>query len=121
MFYYLSGTVALVDQNLAVIDCGGVGYACHTTNYTLSRLQVGKPAKLYTYCNIREDAFDIFGFSTREEHGCFEQLLTVSGVGPKAALSILSVVSRRWTMCCCSARPAWARPRSATSSRPSWA
>jgi Holliday junction DNA helicase RuvA len=93
MFYYLSGTVALVDQNLAVIDCGGVGYACHTTNYTLSRLQVGKPAKLYTYCNIREDAFDIFGFSTREEHGCFEQLLTVSGVGPKAALSILSVVS----------------------------
>jgi len=93
MFYYLSGTVALIDQSLAVIDCGGVGYACHTTNYTLSRLQLGKSARLYTYCNIREDAFDIFGFSTREELNCFEMLLGVSGVGPKAAISILSIVS----------------------------
>ena len=93
MFYYLNGTVAVIDANLAVIDCGGVGYACHTTNYTLARLQLGKEAKLFTYCNIREDAFDIFGFSTREELGCFEMLLGVSGVGPKAALSILSVVS----------------------------
>ena len=65
MFYYLNGTVALLDANLAVIDCGGVGYACHTSNYTLARLQTGKPAKLFTYCNIKEDAFDIYGFSTR--------------------------------------------------------
>ena len=93
MFYYLNGTVTVLDQNLAVVDCGGVGYACRTTNYTLARLQLGKPAKLYTYCNIREDAFDIYGFSTREEMNCFEQLLSVSGVGPKAALAILSVVS----------------------------
>ncbi len=93
MFYYLNGTVTVLDGNLAVIDCGGVGYACRTTNYTLSRLQLGKTAKLYTYCNIREDAFDIYGFSTREEMTCFEQLLGVSGVGPKAALAILSVVS----------------------------
>ncbi len=93
MFYYLNGTVAMLDANLAVVDCGGVGYACRTTNYTLARLQLGKPAKLYTYCNIREDAFDIYGFSTREEMNCFEQLLGVSGVGPKAALAILSVVS----------------------------
>ena len=93
MFYYLNGTITLLDANLAVMDCGGVGYACHTTNYTRARLQLGKPAKLFTYCNIKEDAFDIFGFSTREELNCFEQLLGVTGVGPKAALAILSVVS----------------------------
>ena len=90
MFYYLNGTITLLDANLAVVDCGGVGYACHTTNYTLARLQLGKPAKLFTYCNIKEDAFDIFGFFTREELNCFERLLGVTGVGPKAALSILS-------------------------------
>ena len=93
MFYYLNGTITLLDANLAVVDCGGVGYACHTTNYTLARLQLGKPAKLFTYCNIKEDAFDVFGFSTREELNCFERLLGVTGVGPKAALAILSVVS----------------------------
>ena len=93
MFYYLSGTVALIDANLAVIDCGGVGYKCFTSNYTLASLQTGKPARLYTHCNIREDAFDLFGFASREELGCFERLLGVSGVGPKAALAILSVVS----------------------------
>ena len=93
MFYYLSGTVTVREAGLAVIDCGGVGYACRTTNYTLAALQVGKPAKLFTYCNIREDAFDIFGFSTRDELRCFELLLGVSGVGPKAALAILSVVT----------------------------
>ena len=93
MFYYLNGTVTVLDGNLAVIDCGGVGYACRATNFTLARLQLGKPAKLYTYCNIREDAFDIYGFSTREEMNCFEQLLSVSGVGPKVALAILSAVS----------------------------
>ena len=93
MFYYLNGTITLLDANLAVVDCGGVGYACHTTNYTLSKLQVGKQAKLFTYCNIKEDAFDIYGFSTREELSCFEKLLGVGGVGPKAALAILSVVT----------------------------
>ena len=93
MFYYLNGTITILDQNLAVVDCGGVGYGCHTTSYTISRLKIGQEARLYTYCNIREDAFDIYGFSTKEEKRCFELLLSVSGVGPKAALSILSVVS----------------------------
>ena len=93
MFYYLNGTITILDTNLAVVDCGGVGYACHTTNYTISRLQVGRQAKLYTYCNVKEDAFDIFGFYTREELSCFEKLLSVGGVGPKAALAILSVVT----------------------------
>ena len=93
MFYYLNGTVTVIDANLAVIDCGGVGYACNTTAYTLSQLQVGKVHKLFTYCNIKEDAFDIYGFSSREELNCFNRLLAVSGVGPKAALSILSVIT----------------------------
>ena len=93
MFYYLNGTITVLDTNLAVVDCGGVGYACHTTNYTISKLQIGQPARLYTYCNIKEDAFDIYGFSTREELSCFERLLGVTGVGPKAALAILSVVT----------------------------
>ena len=93
MFYYLNGTITVLDTGLAVVDCGGVGYACHTTNYTLSKLQVGKQAKLFTYCNIKEDAFDIYGFSTREELDCFRRLIGVTGVGTKAALAILSAVS----------------------------
>ena len=99
MFYYLNGTITILDTNLAVVDCGGVGYACHTTNYTISRLQVGRQARLYTYCNIKEDAFDIFGFSTREELRCFELLVGVTGVGPKAAIAILSSASpERFTL-----------------------
>ena len=90
LFYYLNGTIAAMEGNLAVVDCGGVGYACYTTSYTQSQLRVGQPQKLYTYCSIREDAFDIFGFATKEERSCFERLLSVSGVGPKAALAILS-------------------------------
>ena len=90
MFHYLEGTVSILAQNLAVIDIGGVGYACMTTLSTLSRLETGKKARLYTYCNIKEDAFDIYGFFDPGEKRCFELLLSVSGVGPKAALSILS-------------------------------
>ncbi len=93
MFYYLNGEITLLEGNLAVVDCGGVGYACHTSSYTLSKLKIGQKAKLFTYCNIREDAFDIFGFSTRDELRCFEMLLGVTGVGPKAAQAILSAVS----------------------------
>ena len=90
MFYYLNGVVAEMEANLAVIDCGGVGYACATTNYTLSQLKKGERAKLYTYMNVREDAVDLFGFSSQSELHSFKLLLGVSGVGPKAALAILS-------------------------------
>ena len=65
MFYYVNGIVAEIDANLAVIDCNGVGYACATTNYTLSQLKKGEKAKLYTYLNIREDAVDLFGFASQ--------------------------------------------------------
>ena len=93
MLYYLDGTVALIEPGLAVIDCGGVGFSCSTTTYTLASLKTGTRARLYTYCNIREDAFDIFGFSTKDERDCFTKLIAVSGVGPKAALAILSILS----------------------------
>lgn len=93
MFYYLNGEIAIIEENLAVVDCGGVGYACYSTTNTLSKLRVGQRAKLYTYCNIREDAFDIFGFSTKEELRCFEMLLGVTSVGAKAAQAILSALS----------------------------
>ena len=60
MFYYVNGTVTELEAGLAVIDCGGVGYACATTNYTLSQLKKGERAKLYTYLNVREDAMELF-------------------------------------------------------------
>ena len=90
MFYYLNGIVAHKEPYLAVIDCGGVGYACRTTAYTLSALTVGEKAKVFTHVNVKEDAFDIYGFATTEELHLFQQLIGVSGVGPKAALAILS-------------------------------
>ncbi len=90
MFYFLKGTVALMEPGLAVLDCGGVGYACKTTNYTLGGLQMGKPATLYTHLSVREDGVELYGFATKEEKRLFLQLISVSGVGPKAALSILS-------------------------------
>ena len=90
MFYYLDGTVAEILPYLAVIDCGGVGYACRTTANTISQLKIGETAKLLTYLAIREDAAELFGFADTAELNCFKMLISVSGVGPKAALSILS-------------------------------
>lgn len=93
MFYYLNGILAHVGPNLAVIDCGGVGYACKTTNYTLASLKRGEKAKLYTYLHVREEIFELYGFASENELNCFQMLIGVSGVGPKAALAILSSVS----------------------------
>ena len=93
MFYYLEGKAALLEPNLAVIDCGGVGYAVNTTASTISKLHTGENARLYTYVNVREDAVDIFGFASMNEKHSFELLLSVSGVGPKAALAILSSIT----------------------------
>lgn len=90
MFYYLDGTVAELLPYLAVIDCGGVGYACKTTNNTLASLKKGQRGKLYTYLNVSEDVFDLYGFATQKELATFKLLIGVSGVGPKAALAVLS-------------------------------
>ena len=93
MFYYLNGIVAETGANLAVIDCGGVGYACATTNYTISQLQRGEKAKLYTYLHVREEVFELYGFASQSELNSFKMLLGVAGVGPKAALAILSATT----------------------------
>ncbi len=93
MFYYLNGIIAEIGPNLAVVDCGGVGYACATTNYTLAQLKKGEKAKLYTYLHVREEIFEIYGFASQGELNSFKMLLGVSGVGPKAALAILSATT----------------------------
>ena len=90
MLYYVSGTVAVLEPGLAVIDCGGVGYGCRVTAYTAAQLKLGQDARLYVTESIREDAYDLYGFESREEQRCFELLTSVNGVGPKAAISILS-------------------------------
>ena len=77
---------------LAVIDCGGVGYACKTTNTTLAQLKRAS-GELYTYLDVGENAFGLYGFATANELNSFKLLIGVSGVGPKAALAILSAAT----------------------------
>ena len=90
MIYYVSGPVTVLEPNLAVVDCGGVGYGCRITAYTAAQLKLNQPARLYVTESIREDAFDLYGFISKEEQHCYELLTTVTGVGPKAAMAILS-------------------------------
>ncbi len=90
MLYYVSGDVTVLEPGLAVIDCNGVGYGCRVTAYTAGQLKLNQQAKLYITESIREDAFDLYGFISREEQRCFELLTSVNGVGPKAAMAILS-------------------------------
>ena len=98
MLYYVSGPVAVLEPTLAVIDCNGVGYGCRVTAYTASQLKLNQPARLYVTESIREDAFDLFGFISKEEQHCFELLTSVNGVGPKAALAILSAGPQNFTL-----------------------
>ncbi len=98
MLYYVSGQVTVLEPGLAVIDCGGVGYGCRVTAYTAAQLKVNQPAKLFITESIREDAFDLYGFSSREEQKCYELLTTVNGVGPKAAMAILSAGPQNFTL-----------------------
>lgn len=90
MLYHVEGTVTDIDVNLVVIDCHGVGFALNTSLNTVSAVRSGDRAKLYVYESVREDAFDLFGFATKEEKRCFEMLIAISGVGPRAAISLLS-------------------------------
>ena len=90
MIYYVSGPVTVLEPGLAVIDCGGVGYGCRVTAYTAGHLKLNQPARLYVTESIREDAFDLYGFISKEEQRCYELLTSVNGVGPKAAMAILS-------------------------------
>ena len=90
MLYYVSGPVTVLEPGLAVIDCGGVGYGCRITAYTAGQLKLNQNARLYVTESIREDAFDLYGFISKEEQRCYELLTSVNGVGPKAAMAILS-------------------------------
>ena len=91
MFYSLTGNIIHTDETSVAIDCGGVGYLCYSTLNTLKRLRnKGDRVTVYTYLNVREDAMELYGFMEKKELDCFKLLISVSGVGPKAALAILS-------------------------------
>lgn len=97
MFYHLYGTLEYNELGTCVIDCGGVGYKLTTSLITsdILREKVGQNVKLFTHLAVREDGVELFGFENKEERECFNKLITVSGVGPKAAMSILSVMTPR--------------------------
>ncbi|WP_440451622.1 Holliday junction branch migration protein RuvA [Ruminococcus intestinalis] len=90
MIYSVRGKLIHTENSAAVVECGGVGYLCQTTMNTLKTLKLNSEVTLYTYLNVREDAVDLFGFATQNELATFKTLISVSGVGPKAGLSILS-------------------------------
>ena len=98
MLYYVSGKVTVLEPGLAVIDCGGVGYGCRVTAYTAAQLKLDKAARLYITESIREDAYDLYGFWSREEQRCYELLTSVNGVGPKAAMAILASGPQNFTL-----------------------
>ena len=90
MIYYVSGPVTVLEPGLAVVECGGVGYGCRVTAYTASQLKLNQNTRLYVTESIREDAHDLYGFISKDEQRCYELLTSVNGVGPKAAMAILS-------------------------------
>ena len=92
MYYSITGK-ALLKENFAVIFAGGVGYRIYTSSTTMSKITNNEEVTLYTYLNVKEDLMQLFGFITEEELNTFKMLIGVSGVGPKMALSILSVLT----------------------------
>ena len=98
MLYYVSGPVTILEPGLAVIDCGGVGYGCRITAYTAGQLKLNQSTRFYITESVREDAFDLYGFISREEQHCYELLTSVNGVGPKAAMSILAAGPQNFTL-----------------------
>lgn len=93
MFHHIKGTVFHVDPSRVVLDNGGVGYSINTSFFSASAVKKGEEALFYTYLHVREDAMELYGFATEEELSCYKMLTSISGVGPKAALAILSVVT----------------------------
>ncbi len=93
MIYSLTGNIIHTEPDLCVIECAGVGYACRTTLCTLEQIQTLERTTLYTHLAVREDAIDLFGFATLDELDCFRLLTSVSGVGSKYALAILSTMT----------------------------
>lgn len=93
MYYYIEGTVAHKSFDFVVVDAGGVGYKIGMADSSLSKVSVGEKRRIFTYLNVREDAMDLYGFLTEEELNLFRLLISVSGIGPKVGLGILSAIS----------------------------
>ena len=94
MYYYLRGRLVLCSLSTAVVDCGGVGYRLTVSATTIGKMagKIGEEVTLYTYLAVREDAMELFGFYSEDEYRAYKMLINVSGVGPKAAISILSAL-----------------------------
>ena len=103
MLYSVRGNVIHMEQGFVVIECAGVGYRFQTTLNTMKNIKNGTEATLYTYLNVREDAVELYGFYSTQELSCFKTLTSVSGVGPKMALSLLSELSPEQIAMCVSA------------------
>lgn len=94
MFYSLTGKLVHMEPGVVAIECGGVAFKCFTSMHTQRSMpRIGETATVYTYLNVREDALDLFGFSSKNELSCYKMLTGISGVGPKVALAILSELS----------------------------
>ena len=93
MLYSLTGQIVHIDESMLALDCGGVAFACNTTANTLRELALNQQATLYTHLNVREDAMELFAFADKAELATFRKLIGVTGVGPKAALAVLSAFS----------------------------
>lgn len=91
MLYNIRGKLTVSDVNFIVVECGGVGFKCFTTLNTVKNIgKIGDEVNVFTYLAVREDAMDLYGFATLDELNAFKLLITVSGIGPKAAVAILS-------------------------------
>ncbi len=94
MYYYIKGKLVLKDTGFVVVEAGGIGYMLYASLHTIETAgEIGSDVMMYTYLSVREDAQDLFGFTTKEEKDMFLKLISVSGVGSKAALAILSVTT----------------------------
>jgi Holliday junction DNA helicase RuvA len=92
MYDYIKGEVVSTDKDMAVVEAGGIGYRIYTTSQSLAYIKVGQTAKLYCHFVVREDAHTLYGFYSNEEREMFIRLTGVSGIGPKAALAVLSAM-----------------------------
>ena len=102
MIYSVKGTLIHLESGFAVVECGGIGYKVNTTTTTQKELKLNSTVTLFTYMHIREDAMELFGFYSKGELSTFKMLISISGVGPKVALAILSELSSEQIALCVS-------------------
>ena len=95
MIYYITGELVTTEPSAVIVDTGAIAYKLFVSDNTIAALssKIGTKIRIYTYLSVREDAMDLYGFHSLDEKNTFNMLITVSGVGPKAALAILSVLT----------------------------